>query len=128
MANQKLINFIKEARRRGYGNLEIKKALLEHKWPIKEIEKSFIILSPKHTTKNQVTLFLNEDVMKVLAKRAKKNLFTITEQIEDILRRSTVSQLKKRTPYDPKIDDTLVSIFSRKRTGPKKTKKAAKKK
>ena len=108
MANRKLMNFIKEARRRGYGDLEIKKSLIEHQWPLKEVEKAFVILSPKSITKNQVTLFLNEDVMEVLAKRAKKNLFTISEQIEDILRRSTVSQMKKKTAYDPKIDDALI--------------------
>jgi len=123
MANKKLIDFIKEARIRGYGDLEIKKALIEHKWPLKDVEKAFDSLAPKHTIKNQVTLFLNDGVMDVLVKRAKKNLFTISEQIEDILRRSTVSQMKKKSPYDPKIDDTLVSVFSRKRTGPKKSKK-----
>jgi len=128
MANKKLIDFIKEARRKGFGDIEVKKALLEHNWPLKEVEKAFNILSPKHTTKNQVTLFLNEDVMKVLEKRAKKNLFTVSEQIEDILRRSTVSQMKKKSPYEPKIDDALVSVFSRKRTGPKKKKKKKTKK
>jgi len=127
MTSKQLIDFIKEARRRGFGDLEVKKALLEHNWPLKEIEKAFNILSPKHATKNQVTLFLNEDVMEVLEKRAKKNLFTVSEQVEDILRRSTVSQMKKKTSYEPKIDDALVSVFSRKRTGPKKKKTKKKK-
>ena len=122
MANKKLIDFIKEARKKGFGDLGVKKALLDHGWPLKDVEKAFNYLAPKHTIKNQVTLFLNDEVMEVLEKRAKKNMFMVSEQIEDILRRSTVNQMKKKSPYDPKIDDALVSIFSRKRTGPKKKK------
>ena len=76
----------------------------------------------KKTYGNQVTLFLKDDIMKVLEKRAKKNMFTISEQIEDIIRRSTVNQLRKKSPYDAKVDDKLVSIFSRYKTGPKKKK------
>ena len=48
-------------------------------------------------------------------------------QIEDILRRSTLSLKGKKSPYSPKVDDALVGIFSRKNTGPKsKSKKKAK--
>ena len=127
MANKKLVGFIKEARRRGFGDLEIKKALLGHGWPLQHVEKAFQFLSPKHVVKNQVTLFLNEDVIKALEKRAKKNMLTVSEQIEDILRRSTISQLKKKSPYEPKIDDALVSVFSRKKTKPLKKKTQNKK-
>jgi len=74
----------------------------------------------KYKSKNQVTLFLSNELMSALEKRANKNLLTLSEQIEDILRRSTITASKKKTsPYDPKIDDKLVGLFSRKRTGPK---------
>lgn len=79
-------------------------------------------MTKKKTYGNKVTLFLKDEVMKLLEKRAKKNMFTISEQIEDILRRSTMNQLNKKSPYDAKVDDKLVSIFSRQKTGPKKKK------
>jgi len=79
-------------------------------------------MTKKKTYGNQVTLFLKDEIMKVLEKRAKKNMFTISEQIEDIIRRSTINQLRKKSPYDAKVDDKLVSIFSRHKTGPKKKK------
>ena len=68
----------------------------------------------------RISVDLDEDIKKVLEKRAKKNLFSLREQIEDILRRSAVNQAKKKSPYDPKIDDKLVGLFSRHRTGPKR--------
>jgi hypothetical protein len=123
MANQKLIDFIKEARRRHFGDLDIKSALLNHKWPLEEVEKAFACLAIKYERKNQVTLFLSTEIMDALEKRAKKNMFTVSEQIQDILRRSTVNQSNKKSIYDEKLDDTLVSVFSRKRTGRKPKKK-----
>ncbi len=117
MANKQLINFIKEARRRNFGDLDIKKALLNHGWPLEEVEKAFAYLAPKYERKNQVTLFLSSEIMDALEKRAKKNMFTVSEQIQDILRRSTVNQSKKKSIYDEKLDDALVSIFSRKNVG-----------
>jgi hypothetical protein len=123
MANQKLIDFIKEARRRHFGDLDIKSALLNHKWPLEEVEKAFAFLAIKYERKNQVTLFLSTEIMDALEKRAKKNMFTVSEQIQDILRRSTVNQSNKKSIYDEKLDDTLVSVFSRKRTGRKPKKK-----
>ena len=118
MANKKVVNFIKEARKRGFGDSDLRKALLNHGWPLQEIEKAFIFLQPKYKFKNQVCIFLGNDVLDVLEKRAKKNMFTVSEQIEDILRRSCVGL--KKTSKMKKCDDLLVSIFSRERTGPKK--------
>ncbi len=66
-----------------------------------------------------VMIFLDNELRDALKKRAKKNMFTLTEQVEDILRRSVLRQKLKKTPYDGKIDDKLVSVFSRKKTGPK---------
>jgi len=123
MTNKKLIEFIKEARKRGFGDATIKKALVNYGWPLLEVEKVFISLIEKYKFKNQVTLFLDTEILELIEKRAKKNLFTINEQIEDILRRSTLNQKnKKSSAYDAKMDDTLISIFSRKRTGPKRKK------
>jgi hypothetical protein len=128
MADKKLIEFIKEARKRGFGDLDIKRALLNHGWNLEKVEKAFAFFAPKYKRKNQVTLFLSTEVMDALEKRAKKNMFTVSEQIQDILRRSTVNQRKKKSIYDERLDDALVAIFSRKKTGRKPKKKAKKKK
>ncbi len=119
MVNKQLVDFINEARRRGFGDFKIKEALSNHGWSLEEIEKAFASLIPKDRIKNQITLFLDDELLKGLEKRAKKNLFTVPEQIDDILRRSVINQSKKKSVCDEKLDDTLVSIFSRKRTGRK---------
>ena len=66
-------------------------------------------------------MFLDSDLLALLEKRAKKNMFTLSEQIEDILRRSCLS-LKKGSYKAEKLDDSLVAIFSRERRGRKKRK------
>ncbi len=76
----------------------------------------------------KVTIYLDDEEVKVLEKRAKKNIFTLKEQIEDIIRTSVVrTKTKIRVPTF-KGDDRLVGIFSRQKTGPKKKKKVKKKK
>lgn len=122
MVNKELVGFVKEARRRGFGDVDIKKALINHGWPTERVDEAFVYLIPKNQNKNQVTLFLSSELTDVLEKRAKKNMLTLSEQIEDILRRSTINLSKKKSPYDAKLDDTLISLFSRKRTGPKEKK------
>lgn len=122
MVNKKLVDFIKESRRRNFGDGDIRRALVEHGWPVSEVESAFNFLVPKYVNKNQVTLFLSDELMSILEKRAKKNMFTVSEQIEDILRRSTINQSNKKSPYDSKLDDTLIGLFSRKKTGPVKKK------
>jgi hypothetical protein len=119
MAEKKLVDFIREARRRNFGDFEIRNALVNHGWPQLEVEKAFVYLTPKYQNKNQITLFLSDELLEALEKRAKKSMCTVSEQIEDILRRSTISQ-KKKSPFDSKLDDALVSIFSRRKTGKKK--------
>lgn len=74
-----------------------------------------------------VTITLNEDEEKILNKRAKKNLFTLQEQVEDIIRRSCVTSANKSSVPKIKVDDRLVGVFSRQRSGRKK-KKVKKKK
>ena len=122
MVNKQLVSFIKEARKRGFGDSDIRKALINYGWPTAGVEDAFNFLVPKYKNKNQVTLFLSDELMGSLDKRAKKNMLTLSEQIEDILRRSTINLSKKKSPYDAKLDDTLISIFSRKKTGPKEKK------
>lgn len=56
---------------------------------------------------------LDKDEIKILEKRAKKNLMTVQEQIADIIRRSCVNSLNKSYSSKIKVDDRLVSIFSR---------------
>jgi len=76
----------------------------------------------------QITISIDKEVEKILEKRAKKNLLTLREQIEDILRKSAVRTKSGTTRSDPKVDDRLVSIFSRVKKEKKKRKKKSKKK
>ncbi len=70
-----------------------------------------------------VTINIDEKVKKIISRRAKKNLLSLREQIEDILRTSAV-RTKSSTGYKAlKIDDTLVYAFSREKRGRKKKKK-----
>ncbi len=118
--NKELIKFIKEARKRGFDDYEIREPLLKQGWPLDEIEAAFFSIRPNkraHTSfKNKVTIYLNNDLLKMIEKRAKKNLLTLPEQIEDILRRSTLNIKKNKIPKE-NIDDLLVSIFSRQKKG-----------
>ena len=114
--NADLVKFIKTARSRGFDDYEIRAPLLKEGWPISEIEIAFNSLKRtkrEHINfKNKVTIYLNNDLLKLIEKRAKKNMLTLPEQIEDILRRSTLS-LKKGKITGEKLDDLLVSLFSR---------------
>jgi len=68
----------------------------------------------------RVTIELDKEVFDTIKKRAKKNLFTLKEQIEDILRKSAVrtKSPKKRRPL--KVDDSMAGIFSRQKSGRRK--------
>jgi len=59
-----------------------------------------------------ISISLDNKELKLLEKRAKKNLLSLKEQIEDIVRRSCISGAGK-VSYTPKIDDSLVEAFSR---------------
>jgi len=64
-----------------------------------------------------ITITIDEEAKKILTKRAKKNLFTLREQIEDIIRKSAI-RTKNSSKYQTiKADDKLVSIFSRDKRG-----------
>lgn len=66
-----------------------------------------------------ITIRLSDDEVKLLKKRAKKNLLNLREQVEDIIRRSCINSKLIKT-YDEKIDDKLVGIFSRQTRGRKR--------
>lgn len=66
-----------------------------------------------------ITVNIDEEVHKVIGKRAKKNMFTIKEQIEEIVRESAV-RTKAGTTEGMDSDDRLVEIFSRKKRGRRK--------
>jgi hypothetical protein len=114
VVNNKLVKFIKEARKRGFDDFQIRDPLIKQGWAIDEIEKAFASLKPKYKFKNKITIFLDSELLKRLEKRAEKNMLTITEQIEDILRRSTLNTCKK-TPQEEKVDDKFITFFSRKK-------------
>lgn len=119
MATEKeLVNFITEARKRGFSDFQIRKALVESNWPERFVEKAFQSFSPKFKlAKNQLCIFLSGNVLAELEKRAKKNMMNVEEQIEDILRRSCAR--KSISSPQEKIDDLLISCFSRSRKGRK---------
>ena len=122
MVNKKLVAFIKQARKRGCSDKTIRDALVNHGWPIIEVENAFSSLVKKYKSKNQVILYLDTEVLEKIGKRAKKNMLTIPEQIEDIIRRSTINQKNKKSSSEEKLDDNLIALFSRKNTGPKRKK------
>ena len=64
----------------------------------------------------KIYIEITDEQEKILAKRAKKNLFTIKEQIEGIVRRSCINSPAKASK-STKIDDALVEIFSREKRG-----------
>lgn len=71
----------------------------------------------------KLTIHIDEDVKRIISKRAKINLLTLREQIEDILRKSAVRTKLGKKYQTIKIDDKLVAMFSRERRGRKKIKK-----
>ena len=119
MIHKQLTDFINEARKRGFSDAQIKHALIEKSWPIEKIDKAFESLTPKFKSKNQVAIFLSDDLLNIIEKRAKKNLQTLPEQIEEILRRSCVTYKGGKKLNQEKLDDTLVGLFSRRNTGRK---------
>ena len=124
MANKDLVKFIKEARKRGFEDYEIRTPLLKQGWSDKLVEEAFNSIDSEgrdRKGKIGVRIYLDSKVYDVVKKRAKRNLLEVEEQIEDIIRRSAVNVKLKRVENE-KIDDLLVSVFSRSRKGRKKRK------
>ncbi len=65
----------------------------------------------------RITILIDKEEEKILKRRAKKNLMTLREQIEDIIRRSCVSAKRRKSLPKDKTDDKLIRIFSRARRG-----------
>ena len=131
--NSELIKFITEARARGYEDYQIRLPLLDNGWPLKDVEHAFYDiklaeqkkLKKKEKTKsnktvyvykNSMTIHLDSEIDKQIAKRAKKNMLTSEEQVEDIIRRSCVNT-KKSAEVTDKVDDLFLKLFSRKTSG-----------
>ncbi|HRZ85577.1 MAG TPA: hypothetical protein P5277_02245 [Candidatus Paceibacterota bacterium] len=114
MVNQELVKFVKEARNRGFDDIQIKEVLLKNRWPLDDIELAFAKTKPPLKFKNKVCIYLDSEVLKQIEKRANKNMLTVTEQIEDILRRSAINS-KKLKSQSEKLDDMFISLFSRKK-------------
>ena len=127
---QRLTWFIKEVRSRGYSDAEITRALLEKGWPSEQIKRAFSHLdsktgqnSPKiHISKKgktKIEIYLDYSVLEQIEKRAKRNILSIPELIEDIVRRSVVRSKLIKSLRPEKLDDLLVGIFSRRQSGKK---------
>ena len=104
----------------------IQQEIEEHHQLNKELHELELDAEIKLNESSSIMIFLDEELRDALEKRAKKNMFTLSEQIEDILRRSTLSQKLKKSPPEDKLDDKLVGLFSRKNTGPKSKSKKKK--
>jgi hypothetical protein len=123
--DKKLVEFITEARKRGYTDSEIRKPLIERDWTDVEIDialrESYKVkpVREKKSGKEKIEIYLSKDTYELIRKRAKKNLLSVPEQIEDIVRRSCINAKLKPINANEKIDDLLVGIFSRKKTGRK---------
>jgi len=119
MPNTQLLDFIKLAKARGFEDYQIREPLLKKGWPVAEVDEAFYLLrSCKKTQlkyKTKLEIYLDNKVLASIEKRAKKNLFSINEQIEDILRRSCVNLSKNKSFADEKLDDKFVALFSRRK-------------
>ena len=123
MVEQKLLDFIKEAKKRGFDDYQIRDPLIKKGWPAEQVDEAFYLLREKAKkvstlgTKTKLELYLDNQVLKMLEKRAKKNLFSLNEQVEDILRRSCSTQKRNSSSFDEKLDDKFIGLFSRRRSG-----------
>lgn len=124
MVNQKLVKFIKESRKRGFDDYQIKEPLLKQGWPADIVEEAFNSLREKQREKlskskdkHRVIIYLEHAIKNSIEKRAKKNMFTLEEQIEDILRRSCVNLKKNSSSEAEKLDDNFIRLFSRRNAG-----------
>ena len=70
-----------------------------------------------------IIISIEEEVKKVIGKRAKKNMLTIKEQIEEIIRQSAIRTKAGVSASLIKVDDKLVEIFSRHKKKNKGTRK-----
>ena len=67
-----------------------------------------------------ITITIDAEIQKIIGKRAKKNLLTIKEQIEEIVRQSAIRTKTGSVSSSTNVDDRLVEIFSRNKRAFKK--------
>ena len=68
-----------------------------------------------------LTIRLDDEEVKILKKRAKKDMLELREEVEDIIRRSCINSKSKNSLSSGNIgDDKLLGIFSRARSGRKR--------
>ena len=143
MANPILVEFIKEARKKGIKDSVIKQEMINKGWPSYYIQSAFSFIGKENPIEKEepskyegpqtdfgssITLFLDDELRTALEKRAKKNMLTLPKLIEDVLRRSTLNFKGKPGVMNEKLDDNLIGLFSRKNTGQAVKKKKAKEK
>ncbi|MBI2449598.1 ribbon-helix-helix protein, CopG family [Candidatus Pacearchaeota archaeon] len=63
-------------------------------------------------SKKRVTIEIDDKIIAKLQKRARKNMMSLRELIQDIVRRSAVSS--KFASISGEADDRLIDVFSRK--------------
>jgi len=69
-----------------------------------------------------ITISMSKEEFDAIEKRGKLNYMSAKEQAEDILRRSMTKYKNKTPSMDSKLDDKLVSLFSKQKTGRKRKK------
>lgn len=112
-ANKALVKFIKEGRRRGFDDYQLRQPLLQNGWAPDQVDAAFASFKAPIKFKNKICVYLDNTILAAIEKRAKKNMLSPSEQIEDIVRRSVVNQHHPIAETD-KLDDMLITLFSRK--------------
>ena len=64
-----------------------------------------------------ITINLDDEEAKLLRRKARRNLLTLKEQIEDIVRKSAVRMKSGKHYRRIKVKDRLVAAFSREMRG-----------
>ncbi|MEK6899091.1 MAG: hypothetical protein AABW79_03275 [Nanoarchaeota archaeon] len=113
MVNSPLVKFIKQGRARGFDDYQLREPLIKNGWDIRDIEEAFASFKQPLKFKNKISVWLDNDILKIIEKRANRNLMTTGEQIEDIIRRSAVNV--KPSKKTEKLDDKFIAFFSRKK-------------
>ena len=68
-----------------------------------------------------LTIRLDDEEVKILKKRAKKDMLELREEVEDIIRRSCINSKSRNNVTSGSIgDDKLLAIFSRAKSGRKR--------
>ncbi len=74
-------------------------------------------------SKKTIALRFDSELYNLLKKRAEKNFLSVEELTEDIVRRSMISYRGNTSKQTAKIDDKLISLFSREKKGTRKKRK-----